>query len=346
MARVWVALLLLVLGCGKPQRPALPPAPVTGYRVKAQTIPADFEFVGVAKSSHPVEIRSRVEGYLWSVNYVEGSMVNVGDLMFQIDPRPFEANLEAAQGALARQEAILWRAQRSLERIQPLYEQNAVSLRDLDDATAQVLAAEAMVFEAKANVTNAELNLGFTRIQSPIKGLSGRAAYQEGSLITPSVNGLLTQVSVIDPIWVLFSISDNQLLLAKGEQSKDRLILPKGEKFHVTLTLSDGSLFPYEGEVNFASPTLDPKTGTLVVRATFCNPEGMVLPGQFVRATVSGAVRPNAIIVPQQSVFAGQDGKYVFLIVDGKAVAQLVEVGAWYKDYWVINQGLNASVDE
>lgn len=324
-------------------QPPRPPVTVTAFKVEPQTIPADFEYVGVARSSHPVQIRARVEGYLWSIAYTEGSMVTENELLFQIDPREFEAKLEEAQGELARQEAILWRAQRSYERIKPLYEKNAASLRDLDDATAAVLAAEASVIIAKGNLYEAELNLSYTRITSPIKGWSGRAAFKEGTLITPSVNGLLTEVSVIDPIWVLFSISDNDILLGKGEKAKNELILPEQQEFTVTLELADGSIYPCPGKVNFASPTLDPLTGAMVVRATFPNSDGAILPGQFVRAVVSGAMRPGAIFVPQKSVFQGQNGMYVFVVgPDSKATARNVVPGAWYKDYWIIKQGLKA----
>lgn len=319
----------------------LPPPEVTAFRVTAQTIPADFTFVGVAKSSHPVEIRARVEGYLWNINYTEGSLVPLNAPLFQIDPRPFEASLMEARGELARQEAILWRAQRSLERIQPLYSQNAVSLRDLDDATAQVLAAEASVISAKANVIQAELNLSYTNITSPIEGLTGRAIFKEGTLITPSVNGLLTEVSVIDPIWVLFTISDNELLEGQGEERGSELILPKQEDFTVTLELADHTTFPFTGTVNFKSPTLDPQTGSLVVRASFPNPDKMLLPGQFVKATIQGAQRPNALFVPQQAVCQGQKGPFVFVIdANGKAMMRLVELGPWYGNYWVILKGL------
>jgi membrane fusion protein (multidrug efflux system) len=342
---VFVGLISLTnFGCFKPVVPqAKPPMPVTAFQVEPKTIPATFEFVGVAKSSHPVEIRARVEGYLWSIDYLEGSAVKQGDLLFKLDPLPFEASLQEAKASLAREEAVLWRAQRSLDRIAPLFSKNAVSQRDLDDATAGVLTAEANVQVAKANVVQAELNLSYTRITSPIDGLSARAAFREGTLITPGANGLLTLISVIDPIWVLFSISDNEMLKGQGEKAKKELILPEQQEYTVQLELSDGSVFPYTGKVNFASPTLDPETGSLVVRATFPNPQGLILPGQFVRAYVSGAVRPNAIFVPQESVFQGQSGMYVFVLSkDSKVSLRAVVPGEWYKNYWIIKEGLSS----
>jgi membrane fusion protein, multidrug efflux system len=341
----YFAILLLVLcglwGC-KHAPKEMHKVNIEAFRVEPHTIDAVFEFVGVAKSSHPVEIRSRVEGYLFSIDYVEGSCVEKNTLLFQIDPRPFLASLEGAKGALAKQEAVLWRAKKSLARIEPLYKQNAASQRDFDDATAQVLAAEAMVIEAQANLVQAELNLSYTHITSPIKGLTGRALFREGTLITPSVNGLLTEVSIIDPIWVYFSIADNELLRGKAEGTAKTLILPKEHQYSVSLELADGSIFPYEGKVNFASPTLDPQTGTLTVRAEFSNPVGEILPGQFVRAKVKGARYPNALFVPQSAVFQGNRGKCVFLIDAHQSISiKEVVVGDWFKNYWIIKEGLN-----
>ncbi|NGX53731.1 MAG: Multidrug resistance protein MdtE [Chlamydiae bacterium] len=344
-------LILLILfsfaiflgGCHQKQPKKSMPIFVTAFRVGPKTIPADFQFVGVAKSSHPVEIRARVEGYIDSIDYVEGTMVSKDEQLFRIDPRPFEASLKEAKGGLARQEAILWRAERSLKRIEPLYEQNAASQKDRDNALAEVLAGEAAVIEARANVVKAELDLGYTNVTSPIQGLSSRAIYREGTLITPSINGLLTLVSVIDPIWVVFSVSDAELLEGRAEGEAAQLILPEEPNYSVSLQLADGSTFPYEGVVNFASPTLDPKTGSMIVRAQFPNPDGELLPGQFVEAIVSGAYRPDAIVVPQESVFQGRKGMYVFVInSDNTVSAREVETGEWYKNYWIINAGLEA----
>lgn len=340
---ILIGFLLSLLPSCKETPPPAAPTQVKAFQVEPHTIPADFEFVGVAKSSHPVEIRARVEGYLDAIAYLEGSMVDPGTLLFQLDPRPFIASLEAAKGALARQEAVLWRAQKSFERIKPLYEQNAASQRDYDDAYAQVLVAEAQVIIAKANVVQAELNLSYTHITSPIKGLTGRAAFREGTLITPSVNGLLTYVSIIDPIWVLFSVSDNELLQGRAEGAAQTLILPDQHEYQVVLTLADGSTFPHVGKVNFTSPQLDAQTGTLTVRATFPNPDGLVIPGQFVRATVKGALRPNALFVPQSAVFQGDRGMFVFVINSDNTVAlRQVQPGVWFQNYWVINSGIEA----
>lgn len=337
-------LIFLILGAAwgcapKPQEK--PKVNVTAFRVEPHTIAADFEFVGVVKSSHQVEIRSRVEGYLTAIDYVEGSMVDKFSLLFEIDHRPFQASLDAAKGALDRQEAVLWRAKRSLERIEPLYKEHAASKRDLDDATASVLAAEASVIEAKANVTQAELNLEFSYIASPVHGWSGRAFFREGSLINPAVNGLLTYVDIIDPIWVYFAVSDNELLQGRAEGNAATLILPQEHSFTVTLQLSDGSYFPHTGKVNFTAPILDPQTATMTVRAEFPNPKGELLPSQFVRATISGAHRPNALVVPQSAVFQGRKGMGVFVITKDQTVTMReVQVGTSFETYWIVHEGL------
>jgi membrane fusion protein (multidrug efflux system) len=319
-------LLLCPIGCQKKQENTSSVIEVDAFQIEAQTIPADFEFVGVCKSSHPVQIRARVEGYLMSIDYLEGSVVEEGQLLFRIDPQPFEAKLAEAEGALARQEAVLWRAKRELERIEPLYKENAASRRDLDNSIAQVLTAEASVISAKANVYDAKLNLGYTRLTSPIHGLAGKAQYREGSLIKSTAN---------------VALSENEFLQGRASKSDEQLILPEEGEYTVELTLADGTKFPYKGKVSFASPTFDQLTGTLSIRAVFPNPEEQLLPGQFVQARVSGSYRPNAIFVPQTAVAQGQKGMYVFVIdKNNTASMQQVEVGPWYQNYWVIKKGL------
>ncbi len=342
MGKIIFICLLLLAACEKKEAtPSNPPMDVTVYEVVEQNVPANFEFVGVAQSSHLVEIWSRVEGYLWKIAYTEGGFVKEGDLLFQIDPRQFEAAVDEVKGELSREKAILWTAQRSVERYTPLYEQKAASRKDLDDATGQMLASQASVETAQAKLTEAELNLSYTAITSPISGLTVRSKYREGTLINPGVNGLLTTVSVIDPIWVIFGVSDSYLLSANQEIAEKKLITP--ENYDVTLILADGSELPNVGKVNFASPVLDQTTGTMTVRAEFKNPGNLVKPGQFIRARLTGAIRPNAMIVPQQSVQQGANGMYVFVVNEkSQAELRLVQVGDWYENYWIIKSGLES----
>ena len=338
-----IFLLSLLSSCQPHEEEApteLPPVEVTTLKIKPQTIPAIFEYVGFAQSSHPVEIRARVEGYLDKIAYTEGEIVHEGDLLFQIDPRPFQASLDVAKGELARQEAILWNAKRSVDRLKPLFEQNAASRRDLDNAISQQLASEADVQSAKAKVTEAELNLNYTTINSPITGLSSRSNYREGALISPGPNGLLTTISVINPMWVDFSVSQADLLKYGDETQKGLLIQPKDQKYKVEIVLANGSVYPYKGNVNFAEPILAQSTGTMHIRAEINNPTGVLLPGQFVKVRVLGVIRPNAILVPQRAVQQGKKGMFVYVVQNGKAVTRYIEPGDWYKDQWIINSGL------
>src|SRR5271157_1697005 len=209
--------LALLPGCGKKEAPqARPPAEVTAIKIEPKDAPIVIEFVGQTQSSHQVEIRARVNAFLDTRTYTEGSLVHAGDVMFKMDPKPFQAQLEAEQGALAQQQARLTTAQANLKRVKPLVEQDALSQKDLDDANGQEQAAAAAVETAKANVDQAKLNLGYTTISSPVTGLSSYARVQDGAYVNQA-NSLLTYVAQVDPIWVNFSMSENDLLKYRGQ---------------------------------------------------------------------------------------------------------------------------------
>ena len=333
---------LLLFGCHKAAAPAPAPVPVTAVRIQPQTIPCNFEYIGVGESSHIVQIRARVEGYLESIDYTEGGMVHQGDLMFVLDQRPFIAVVESMKGALDRQKAVLWNAQQTKGRMVPLYAKNAVSLRDLDNAIAEELSAEANVQSATADLYKSELNLGFASISAPVTGLASQAKYREGALISPGPGdeNLLTTLYVVDPIWVNFSVSDEDLLKARRDVAAGRLIWPKNHAFHIEAILSDGTVVPAEGTIDFTNPALQQSTGTMLIRAVLPNPSLLIYPGQFVRVVVKGAIRPNAILVPQTAVMQGQNGTFVYVVVDGKAQVRAVTAGDWYLNYWIIVDGL------
>lgn len=344
MQALFIAMTILLVGChGKPPPPQLPPVEVSVFPVTPMTVPAIFEFVGQTQSSHLVEIRARVQGYLDRIDYTEGDLVPQGTVLFQLDPAQFVAAVERSKGMLEEQKALLWKAERDAERMEPLYAQNAASRKDLDDALSSVMAKKASVIQAKAQLEEAELNLGYTTITSPINGLSGKSTFREGALITPGPNGLLTTVAVLDPIWVMFNVSDNEILQGNNELKKNHLVYPKDMNFDVKILLADGSSFPQTGKVNFAQPWLDPTTGTMEVRAQFPNPDASLKPGQFVRVHVYGAERPNALFVPQAAVMQGQKGKYVYVVkTDGTAELRPITVGEWFENYWLIFDGLQA----
>jgi membrane fusion protein (multidrug efflux system) len=335
---------LLLSGCHEKPKPAAPPVSITAIRVEPQTVPADFEYVGVGESSHIVQLRARVEGYLQSINYKEGGMVHTGELMFVLDERPFIAVVESAQGQLDRAKAILWNAQQTKARMVPLYAQNAVSQRDLDNAIAEELAASANVETTKADLYKAELNLGFASISSPVNGLASQAKYREGALITPGGvdENLLTTIYVVDPIWVNFSVSDNDLLKLKQDVASKKVVMPPDKNFKIEAILADGMIVPAQGVIDFTNPAIQQNTGTMLIRSVVPNPNILIYPGQFVKVIVKGAIRPGAMLVPQTSVIQGQNGTFVYVVENGKAVQRLITPGDWYLDYWIIDSGLQA----
>lgn len=330
----------VLTGCHEEGQPLkLPPVEVEVEKIELKTIPAIFEYIGVVESSHEVEIRARVTGYLDAIGYLEGAYVNKGDLLFQLDPRPFEAALAKAKAQLAREEAVFWEAGRQVKRLKPLYEQKAASQRDLDNAIASEMAADAQVMGAQAQVLDAEINLGFTTILSPVNGLTSEAKYRVGSLISPSQDRMTT-VSVIDPIWVNFSVSQQDILGSQDQIKKGRLVFPPGDEFAIELILDAQNAFPERGTVNFASPSYSQKTGTLMLRAVLPNPEKILRPGQFVRVRIHGATRPNAIVVSQEAVQQGKNGPFVFVVREGKAEVRPIIPGPWEQNNWVVWGGL------
>jgi membrane fusion protein (multidrug efflux system) len=332
---------LLAAACGGEK--SLPPPPfveVSALTIQKDTIPWIYESVGYAESSHQVEIRARVEGYLEEIAYIEGAQVTKGQLLFKLDQTPFIAAVEQAKGNLAREKALLWNAQQTVERLTPLYAKHAVSKKDLDEATANLLASQASVQVAEAALKVAEINLSYTLLTSPINGLSGKSSYRQGALISPGSNQLMTSITALDPIWISFSISENEILKIDKEVKNRTLILPKDKNYGVEVILADGSRYPFRGEVNFSAPTYDQKTGTLSMRAQLPNPNLILKPGQFVRVNVKGAIKPNTIYVPQKALLESKTGMYVYIVREGKAAIQNVIVGDWYGDYWIIEEGL------
>ncbi len=337
-------ILSLLFGCGKePVSSARPPTDVTVMTVTARDTPVVFEFVAQTQSSREVEIRARVAGFLEKRLYTEGELVKAGQVLFQMDRRPFEAALLSAQGQLAQQQARWEVAKATLARVRPLAQQNAVSKMDLDNAVGNERQTQAAVLAAQGQVRTEQLNLGYTTIASPLTGLSSFAKKQEGSYVTPGESGLLTSVSQMDPIYVNFSLSENETLKYRSEIAAGQLKFPPNSNFEVEVVLADGSIVPDRGRLDFAAPSFSPETGTFLVRAVVANPKGMLRPGQFVRALAIGASRPNAVLVPQRAVLEGARSRYVWVINgESKPEQRIVEVGDWHDADWFITQGLRA----
>lgn len=337
------AILVPLIGCKKETvKQALPPPQVSVVKIEPRDTPVVVEFVGQTQGSHQVEIRARVNGFLDKRTYTEGSTVRAGQVMFKMDPKPFQAQLDAARGALSQQQARLKTARANLARVKPLVQQNALSQKDLDDATGQEQAAAAAVEAAQAGVEQAKLNLGYTTIYSPVAGLSSYARVQEGAYINPQ-NSLLTYVVQANPIWINFSLSENDVLKYRGQAEQGRLIVPKNGAYVVEALLADGSSFPYRGRITFADADYNPQTGTFLVRATLPNPGVVLRPGQFVRVNLHGAIRPNAVVVPQRAVQQGAKGHFVWVVnKEGKAEPRPIVVGEQIGNDWFVSSGLRA----
>lgn len=337
----------ILAGCAKEaSAPQQRPAPeVTVQTIIPQDIPYTPSFVAQTESSRQVDIVGRVSGFLDRIAYQEGELVKEGQLLFQLDQKPFQAQLQAARGELQSQQARFKTASANLKRVKPLAEQNALSQADLDRAQGEFDAAKAAVFAASAKVKEAELNLGYTTIRSPVTGLASRSLQREGAYVnamTESAN--LTYVAAIDPIWVTFSVSQNQMARWREESQKKLIILPKNLDYEVELVLPDGTPYAERGKINFADPSFSQDTGSFMVRAVLPNPKRELRPGMFVTAYLKGAVRPNAVVVPQLAVQQGSNGHIVYVIKpDGIAEVRPVVVGDYEgeKDI-VILTGLQA----
>ena len=333
-------------GCGKQEKPKGSPAAaeVVAVTMQARTIPAVFPFVAQIQSSHQVDIMARVSGFLEKICYPEGQAVAKGQVLFQIDRKPFAAAADAAKAEVAIRQSQLWTAKASFDRIKPLADQNAASKSDLDNATGAVKSAEAGLQQARANLDKATLDLGYTTIASPVGGVSGQSKIREGGYVAAgSQSATLTYVAKLDPIWIDFSVSQNEEAELKREVASGRTILPKGNRYTVDLELSDGTRYPQAGVVNFADPSFSKETGTFQVRAEIPNPKGTLRPGMFVKAYLMGAMRPNALAVPQKAVQQTANGHMIYIANQkGQAEARPVTVGEWVGQDWIITQGLKA----
>jgi membrane fusion protein, multidrug efflux system len=334
----------LLAGCGKKEAApaAKPPVEVSVVTVAPRDVPAVFEYVAQTQSSRQVNIQARVNGFLEKRVYTEGSIVKAGQVLFLMDMKPFQAQLDAAKAQLSKAQAALDVAKSNLARVKPLTEKEALSQKDLDDATGNFESTAASVEAAKAQVTTAQLNLSYCTITSPVDGISGSAAQAEGTYLNQQ-NAQLTTVAVLSPMWVNFSLSENEMQSLRDQADKGLLRRAPNNKYVVEIVLVDGQVFPFTGSITFTDPAFNAQTGTFLIRASVDNPQGVLRPNQYVRVRVKGATRPNAILVPQRAVLQGARGHFVWVVdKDGKAENRPVTVGDWSGDEWVVTEGLRA----
>lgn len=351
-----LAAAALVAACG-PGQPegggfhGFPPAEVTLFNVETRSIPVAFEYTGQAVGSKEVEVRARVGGILEKRLFKEGAPVKAGQTLFLIDPQPLAAQVAGLEAELARAQAQQAQAQRESARLKPLAEKKAIGQKEADDAVSNAELAAAAVKAADARLREARLNLGYTRVVAPISGLTSRAAKSEGSLVATGADSLLTTISQTDPMWVVFTISENQKLRIERAVAEGKLDWPSNAVMDVVVTLADGSTLARKGRLNFADTRINPATGSYETRAEFPNADNVLKSGQFVRVTLVGAKRLGAIAVPQGAVQDGAQGKFVYVAgkdKEGKDVAlqKLVTLGDWVSaggsNLWIVESGLAA----
>jgi membrane fusion protein, multidrug efflux system len=333
---------LIVSACHKEQAPAPQPPEVEVVQVAQKDLPTVHEWVGSADGLVNATIRAQVTGYLVKQSYNEGDPVRKGQVLFEIDPRPFKATLDQAVGSLAQMEALYGNAHANLVRVKLLASQNALSKKDLDDAVASESSTKAQVLTAKAAVENARLNLGFTKITSLIDGVAGLARAQVGDLVGPTVQGgELTTVSTINPIKVYYTINEQAYINFMRRFSSEAVGLQAAKKLHIDLILGDGSIYPHSGKFYAIDRQVDVRTGTFRVAAIFPNPTNLLRPGQFVRVRVLIGTRKGALLVPQRSVLELQ-GSYQVAVVgsDNKVEMRSVQPGERVGQLWEIATGL------
>lgn len=325
-----LAACLAVTACSKPQPPKMPPAFVGVMIVKEQPVPLSVELPGRTSPFAVSEIRPQVSGIILKRLFVEGSTVKAGQPLYQIDPAPYRATYDSAMATLASTKV-------KSERYAKLLAQNAISPQDADDARASYLAA-------KGAADSARINLNYTRIVSPITGRIGASTVTEGALVTAQQATALTTVSTLDPIYVDVDQSSSELVALK-RMVQAGSVDPNGPlTAKVSLKLDDGSTYPLEGKLQFTDVTVDPATGAVRLRALFPNPNGLLLPGLYVRATITQGVDPHGILVPQAAVGHDAKGNPTAMVVDDKNIARLriLKTGQAIDGQWQVTDGLKA----
>lgn len=336
---------LLLAGCSqKPaqQQQSFGPVPLTVVAAKQQSVPVYGKWVGTLAGYVDAQISPEVSGYLVRQNYREGSVVHKGQVLFQIDPRPFQADLDKAQGALQQVQAQLQLAEINLHRDRPLAQAHAIAQSQLDNDIQQVAADKAAIESAKANVESAQLNLGFTKVRSLISGIAGLAHIQVGNLVNST--SILTTVSQVSPIKVYFGISEQEYLeLSQRAHAGGRSdLLNSGDAVPLQLTLANGQVYPYKGQIVFVDRAVDPQTGTLRMAGSFPNPGRLLRPGQFANVKAETMLLKDAVVVPQQALNELQ-GTYEVAVVTpgGRIHIQPVKLGPEVGGMQVIESGLH-----
>jgi len=340
-------LTAVVAGCGSDSAgqatKAAQPAPeVVAVQINRADLPLPMAYMGQTAGSREVEVRARVGGILLHRTYEEGRPVRQGDLMFEIDPAPYQAALEQAKGALGQAEAKLAQAQRDKARMDTLFQGDVVAKKDRDDAHTTLESTQAAVEEARGKVREASLNLEWTKVTAPISGMTSKETRSEGSLISTTAEGsLLTTISRVDPLYVNFSVPGPEMAHLRKLRTENRIAFGREGDFVVRLAQSDGTDYPLPGHINFTDTQIDATTGVVKLRAEFPNPKSDLLPGQFVRVHLDGASLKDALAIPQGAVLSTQQGAMVWVIgADDKVSPQPVTLGDQIGNNYLVEAGL------
>ena len=356
---VAIIVIVLIIGAIRPNKDAqAAPAGVPDVevmRVQQEDVPIIHEWIGTLDGLVNADVRAQVTGYLLKQGYQEGAFVRKGQLLFQIDPRPFQAAVDQAEGQLAQAKAQLANAQAvqgrtdlDVKRYTPLAKEQAATQQDLDNAVQNNLAALASVETAKAQIKTSEaavetakINLDFTRLVAPIDGIAGQAQLQVGALVTPAT-GAVTSVSTVNPIKVYFTVGEPQYLAFRKRFPTEESTRTSEKTLRIELVLADGSMYPHLGSFDFADRQVDVSTGTIRIAALFPNPNNILRPGGYAKVRVFVDTQHNALVVPQRAVSELQ-GSYQVAVVDNnnKVIIQPVTVGAQVDNRWVISDGLH-----
>jgi len=332
----------MIFGCDRkePESTAMPPEVVVAEVIQ-KDVPIYGEWVGTTVGYVDAQIRARIQGYLMSRAYTEGSAVKANDLLFTIDPRPYKAALDQAKAELARAEAAYKKSLLDVKRNTPLAAEGAISQKELDDALQARAANRASVASARAKLENAQLNLDWTRVTSPINGIAGIATAQIGDLIVE--NTVMTTVSQVDPIKVNFPISEREYLKIADRIQKvsSKTELQSSRDSNLELVLADGSMYPHKGKAVLADRQVDTKTGTIMIVSYFPNPSNLLRPGLFTKVRASIETRRGGLLVPQRAVQELQGTFQVAVIGDeNKVTFRKVSPGARIGSLWLIDEGL------
>lgn len=334
----------LLSGCGEEQKQGgeMPPPDVKVVTLKAAPLTVSTELPGRTSAYRIAEVRPQVGGIILKRNYKEGSDVKEGESLYQIDPAPFQATLNSAQAELAKAKANAELARLTVNRYKPLLGTNYISRQDYDEAVSTYAQAQAAVQAAQAAVQTAQINLNYTKVTSPIAGLSGKSNVTEGALVATGQTQALTLVQQIDPIYVDVTQSSDDYLRLKQEIASGAVDKEQG-KVAVSLVTAENKDYTHKGYLEFSDVTVDETTGSITMRAVFPNPQESLLPGMFVRARVDEGVRPDAILVPQEGVIRTAKGGAVVNVVNAKNEIEVrpVTVGQSYGNKWLITSGVN-----